>query len=289
MEIIIGKTAGFCYGVKRAVEGTIQHIKENKNISCLGELVHNRQVIEELEKQGLQIVENIDEINNNSKKVIIRAHGVDEKIYTIAKEKKIEIIDYTCPYVLKIHEIAKKYRKNGYYIFIIGSAIHPEVIGISSCCGENFTIIKDEKEIDEAILELKESKINKLLVIVQTTYNRDKYNKIKDNVSNKAKDIAKIVCEDTICSATEIRQKETREISSKVDLMIIIGGKNSSNTKKLYEISKENCSNVICIETKEELNGEFDKYNKIGIMAGASTPQKSIEEVIDKIKETLQF
>lgn len=283
MEILVGKTAGFCYGVKRAVDGSLEQIETNKNqeIYCLGELVHNRQVVLELEEKGIKFIENINEIKNKNSKVIIRAHGIEKNIYKKAEEEKINIIDYTCPNVLRIHKIAEDYQKQGYYIFLTGTEGHPEIIGIISCCGENFSLITNEEDVEKAIENFKKSNIKKLLLISQTTYSMKKFENVKKLVEEKIPKNIDLVIKNTICLATEQRQKETKELSLKVDMMIIIGGKNSSNTKKLYEIASENCKNTICIETKDEL--EKKKYiniQKIGIMAGASTPQKSIDEVI---------
>lgn len=279
MEIIIGKTAGFCYGVKRAVEGSLKETSD-KQIYCLGELVHNKQVMNEIEKQGIKLIEDINEVPNNSK-VIIRAHGVVKEIYEIAKEKNIELVDYTCPNVLKIHEVASKYKKENYYIFVIGNKTHPETIGTISYCGNNYSCIETEDDINDSIESLKESKIKDLLLIVQTTFSEAKFKLIKEKIEEKINDI-NIVVKNTICAATSTRQKETENLSKEVDCMIIIGGKNSSNTKKLYELAEKNCQKAIAIETKEELNKEeLLKYKKIGIMAGASTPKKNIDEVVE--------
>lgn len=279
MEIIIGKTAGFCYGVKRAVEGSLKETSD-KQIYCLGELVHNKQVMNEIEKQGIKLIEDINEVPNNSK-VIIRAHGVVKEIYEIAKEKNIELVDYTCPNVLKIHEVASKYKKENYYIFVIGNKTHPETIGTISYCGNNYSCIETEDDINDSIESLKESKIKDLLIIVQTTFSEAKFKLIKEKIEETINDI-NIVVKNTICAATSTRQKETENLSKEVDCMIIIGGKNSSNTKKLYELAEKNCQKAITIETKEELNKEeLLKYKKIGIMAGASTPKKNIDEVVE--------
>lgn len=287
MEIILGKTAGFCYGVKRAVDGSLGEIKNNKDekIYCLGELVHNKQVVEDLKEQGIEFIDTLDEVNQEKVKIIIRAHGVEQKIYEMAKMKNIELIDYTCPNVIKIHKIAEEYQTKGYYIFLIGAKKHPEVIGIMSCCGENFSVIEDENDVEYAIINLEKSNIKNLLIIEQTTYNTKKFDIILDMIKEKINSNINLVIKNTICLATEVRQKEVNEISSKVEAMIIIGGKNSSNTKKLYEIALKNCKNTICIETEQEIEDNFIKcIEKIGIMAGASTPQSSIEKVVNKIK-----
>lgn len=283
MEIIIGKTAGFCYGVKRAVEGARKEIEETNGIVyCLGEIVHNRQVVEELKNKGLKFIENLKEGKN---KIIIRAHGVEKKVYDIAKEQKIELKDYTCPNVLKIHRIAEQYANNGYYIFLCGSRTHPENIGTLSYCGKNVYVIEKEDDVIKALSELKKANVNKVLLISQTTYSLEKFYIIEEIIKNELPTNVEVLIKNTICKATELRQKETEEISKRVEYMIIIGGVNSSNTKKMYDIAKTNCKNCICVETVKQLNlEELKEYEKIGIMAGASTPQESIEEIIGEIK-----
>lgn len=288
MEIVVGKTAGFCYGVKRAVDGSVEQIRDNKNekIYCLGELVHNKQVVENLEEKGIQFIENINEIKEKNAKVIIRAHGVKKDVYEETKRNNIKVVDYTCPNVLKIHKIAEEYKNKGYYIFLTGTENHPEIIGIISHCEENYTLIKNEEDVEKAIEKLKKSNLEKLLVISQTTFSTKKFDIIKNIIQEKVPKNIEILIKNTICLATETRQKETKELSSKVDAMIIIGGKNSSNTKKLFEVASENCENTICIETKNEIDkNNYKEINKIGIMAGASTPKISIDEVIEELNK----
>lgn len=284
MEIILGKSAGFCYGVKRAVEGAKKELEKSpKQIYCLGEIVHNKHVVEELEEKGMSVTEDITKARE---KVIIRAHGVTDDIYKYAKENNLEIIDFTCPNVLRIHEIAKEYAKNGYYIFLCGSKKHPENIGTLSYCGKNVSVIEDETQIEDAISNFKKSKIEKILIIVQTTYSVSKFEFIENKIKEILSSTTSIVVRNTICPATELRQNETKEISKDVECMIIIGGKNSSNTKKLYEISKQNCENSICIESVQDIDiTRLKEYSKIGIMAGASTPQKEIKKVVELIEK----
>lgn len=283
MELIVGKTAGFCYGVKRAVEGAEQELKNEKDLYCLGELVHNNQVINDLQEKGLKFIKTINEAKG---KTIIRAHGVPCEVYQTAEKMGIKLLDYTCPNVLKIHEIAKQYGKNGFYICLCGNKSHPENEGTISYCGKYFSVINDEGEITEVIKNIKDSELKKVVLISQTTYSLEKFNKIENLLKEKLPENIEFIVKNTICKATEFRQKETKEMSQKMECMIIIGGKNSSNTKKLYDIAKQNCESAICIETAEELNVEkLSEYNKIGVMAGASTPKQSIEEVIKKIAD----
>ena len=283
MNIIVGKTAGFCYGVKRAVDGAKKEIQNAKEqIYCLGEIVHNKQVVNDLKEKGLIFIENIEGITG---KTIIRAHGIKKEIYDEARKRKIDLKDYTCPNVLKIHKIAEEYAKNGYFIFLCGSKNHPENIGTISYCGKNSYIIEKVDDTLKALEELERSGINKLLVISQTTYSLEKFYIIEEIIKNELPKSKELVVQNTICRATELRQKETEELSKKVEYMIIIGGENSSNTRKLYEIAKANCKNCVCVEEAKQLDLEkIKQQEKIGIMAGASTPKESIEEIVEAIK-----
>ena len=216
-------------------------------------------------------------------KLIIRAHGIDKKIYEEAKKKNLYIIDFTCPLVSKIHKIAAQYKENNYYIFLVGSNKHPEIIGTSSCCGKNYSIIQNEDEVENGLEKFFKARTDKLLLVVQTTFNKNKFKNIEKNIRKKLDSKVKLVVKNTICNATEQRQIETEKIAKEVEVMIIVGGKNSSNTRKLYEIAKE-FTNTLLIETDEELNiNEIKKYNKVGIMAGTSTPVEVINNVKNKI------
>ena len=287
MNIIVGKNAGFCFGVKRAVEGSLNEITNNKKIYCLGELVHNNEVINKIREKGIMFIDDIDEIKSDNAKLIIRAHGVEQKVYKDAENKKIELIDFTCPFVAKIHKIADDYQKKGYYIFLIGNKKHPEIIGTSSHCGNNYSIIENEDDLMNELNLLKEKKIKDLLVIVQTTYSKNKYAVIEKNIRENIDSCVNLVIKNTICNATSKRQDETKEIAKKVDLMIIIGGKNSSNTRKLFEIACK-YTNALIIETANEINlNNLSDYRSIGIMAGTSTPKESIDELIIKLNDNL--
>jgi len=288
MEIITGKKSGFCYGVKNAIDKCIDELeKTNETLYCLGELVHNNTVTKELENKGLVFVE---DIKQSKGKTIIRAHGVPKEIYEEAKREKIELLDLTCPNVLKIHTIVQEYVRKKYYIFLIGKKEHPETIGTYSFCGKNSTIISKVEEVDEAIKEIKKSQLGKLLIISQTTYSLKSFNDIVKKVQEEIAENIKIEVKNTICLATEQRQKETEKISKEVDLMIIVGGKHSSNTSKLYEISFKNCKNVIFAETKEDIDiSKMSKFQKIGIMAGASTPVKIVDDIIQIIQNSEIF
>lgn len=283
MEIILGKKSGFCYGVQNAVEKAETEVVNSKEtIYCLGELVHNKTVTNNLENKGLVFIENLEQAKG---KTIIRAHGIEKEVYEYAKKGNIELIDLTCPNVLKIHDLAYEYSKKGYYIILIGKKGHPETIGTISFCGENSKIISDSDEVEQLIIDIEKSNSKKVLVISQTTYSLKKFDDIVNEITNKISKDIQLEVKNTICLATELRQKETEEISKQADIMIVVGGKNSSNTTKLYEICLNNCKKVIHIEDEKELELEkISKYNKVGIVAGASTPKSTIENVVNLLK-----
>jgi len=315
MEVIIGKTAGFCYGVENAVTKTMEEVKRLKkkeSIYCHGEIVHNKQVVEKIEKLGVKTIEKVEEISkiekqydNDKVKIVIRAHGVPPEVYEKIREYGYEKIDLTCPNVLAIHQLAQKASQEGQYIFLIGKKDHPETIGTFGFCKKG-SKIETKEDIKNAIDEFTKSDLKQILILVQTTFSLEKFNQIVYEVKEKVEEINckereednKVILNirNTICNATRLRQEETEKISNQVQYMIIIGGKNSSNTKKLYEIAQKNCENSICIETSDELDIETIKMLKelnknekfrIGIMAGASTPKESIMEVEECLKNMI--
>ena len=284
MEIIVGKTSGFCYGVKTTIEKTEKILEDNKSdeIYCLGELVHNKTIIDDFKAKGIKFVNDIEEAK---KTTIIRAHGIEKNIYEKAKRRNIELIDLTCPSVLKIHEIVEKYAKNDYYIFLVGKEEHPETIGTYSFCGKNSCIISKSSDVEKALENFSKTNLDKTMIIVQTTYSKKEFEEIVEKIKENLPQNILLEIKNTICKATELRQEETKSMSKKVDLMVIVGGKNSSNTNKLYEIAKANCKKAIFVETKEEIDkNTIRDFERVGIMAGASTPQKSIDEIIEKLK-----
>lgn len=286
MEYIVGKTAGFCYGVKNAVEKSEKALENEKPIYCLGEIVHNKNVVKDLENKGIIFIDDLKQ-NLEKRKTIIRAHGIAKEVYTQADKMEIDLIDLTCPKVLKIHKIVSEYNEKEYYIFLVGSKKHPEIIGTASFCGDDVSIIENIDDINISIDNFKKSNRKKLAIVVQTTFSLQKFTEITESIKKKFKNFENIEVVNTICNATKIRQEETEELSKKVDCMIIVGGKNSSNTKKLYEISKKNCNNTICVEEVNEIDkGILKQGNIVGIMAGASTPQCSINSVIELVKNT---
>lgn len=286
MEVIVGKMAGFCAGVNNAVKKAEEIINEKSEVYCLGELVHNKQVIEKLEQKGMITVNELSEIPDGAT-VIFRAHGEPKERYEEAKKKNLEVKDLTCGNVTVIHKKVEK-EKDDAFIIILGKKKHPEVIGTKGFSGENSYVIEDEADILDAYMEYEKKDIGRVFVVAQTTISSKKFDDLAIEIEKNFIE-AEVIVDKTICNATEVRQKETREMAKKFHTMIIIGGKNSSNTKELVKISEENCQNVYAIETVDEIKEiDFSNVKSIGIMAGASTPKDSIQNVkeyLEKISE----
>ncbi|NMS89311.1 4-hydroxy-3-methylbut-2-enyl diphosphate reductase [Clostridioides difficile] len=277
MNVKIAKHAGFCFGVKRAMKMAWDEVeKNNSGIYALGPLIHNKQAVAKYEEKGLKTVDEIDIIPNHEN-MIIRSHGVPEKIYKEAKDKKLKIVDTTCPFVKKIHTVVSEYHNKGYEIIVIGDMKHPEVIGINGWCENSAIIIKTVEQMEN--MELDNSK--KYCLVAQTTINPDLYSSIIAKLSDK---LEEIVFNDTICSATKTRQESAKELAREVDCMVVIGGRHSSNTQKLVKVC-EDLVPTFAIETKDELDVDMlKKYKTLGITAGASTPNWIIEEVVTFIE-----
>lgn len=283
MEVIVGKLAGFCPGVAYTVKEAKKVLKGGQ-VYCLGEIVHNKQVIKDLEKNGMITINNIEDVPNGEK-VIFRAHGESEKIYKRAKEKNLNVIDLTCGNVKIIHEKVKKEKEKS-FIIIVGKKSHPEVIGTKGFAGDNNYVIEDEDDILDAYIEYEKTNLGRVFVVAQTTFSSSKFEILREEIETNFIE-ADVIIDKTVCDATEKRQRETGELSKIVNSMIIIGGKNSSNTKELAKIAEENCGKVYLVETVDELKFvDFSNIEKIGIMAGASTPQESIEEVKTYLEKT---
>lgn len=277
MEIITAKSAGFCFGVNRAIEACYNEIEKGGRIVTYGPLIHNKNVNKDLENKGVKSVDTLDGCEGAT--VIIRSHGVGKAVYDELERRNIHYVDGTCPFVKKIHNIVRKKRDEGYEIIIIGDGKHPEVIGINGWCDNSAITVDNVDDAQKLIFDDKK----KYAVVVQTTFRESKYYDILKILKEKSK---KITEENTICSATEERQTEAVKISQNVDKMLVIGDKGSSNTQKLYEICRKNCRNTYYIETIEDLVLNNCKFNdKIGITAGASTPPAIIKEVITTMSE----
>lgn len=279
MEIILDENAGFCFGVKKAVDKAFQEAAkgDGRKIYTYGPLIHNRQVTERLEELGVGSTEDTDALEPNDAELLIRSHGIPEEKYLIFEKKGLSYIDCTCPYVTAIHQKVREYYRQGYKIFIVGDKDHPEVIGTNGWCDYSAEIIDDEKIVDKL------PRYDKICLVAQTTITKKIWNSVVDAVQKKYKDA---IIFNTICNATEKRQESAGRLSLAVDCMIVIGSKESSNTNKLYQICSENCDNTYHIETAEELPAKvLQNFKKIGITAGASTPDWVIKEVIVKMQE----
>lgn len=274
MEVILAKSAGFCFGVKLAVDCVYEKSKNDK-IYTYGPIIHNKNVVKDLEKQGVEIIESLEKDING--KVVIRSHGVPPTVYKLLKEKNIEYVDCTCPFVKKIHRIVDENYKNGKNIIIIGNKNHPEIIGINGFCNNTALIANSIEEFES--LNIEDDK--QYVLVSQTTFDTTVFEKLLSNIKNN-----NIKISNTICSATNDRQKEALELSKQVDYMIVLGDTSSSNTQKLYEICKKNCENTYLCETIKDLQLNISKKNvKIGITAGASTPPAIIKEALNKMSE----
>lgn len=278
-QIILAESAGFCFGVKRAVDTAINTQKEyNKKIYTLGPLIHNNDVVKYLENNNIHSIE-IEQLDQLQKGdvIIIRSHGVSPDIINTLIDKDLIIIDATCPFVSKIHEKVKNYSKLGYDIVIVGDKNHPEVIGINGWCNNKALISKDGENL--------EGLTNKVCLVSQTTEKQESFEKVLNKISEISKELLVF---NTICSATEVRQKNAETLSKESDIMVVIGGKHSSNTTKLYEICRKNCINTIHVENSGEIPDDLykDKNNiRIGVTAGASTPDWIIREAINKMSD----
>lgn len=273
MKIRIAENAGFCYGVRRAIKIADQALEKNDTIYSLGPIIHNPQVVSEYERKGLKVIENISEAKNA---VLIRSHGISPQIYQLISKKNLECIDATCPFVKEAQDYAKKLYEENYFVVIIGDKNHPEVQAHIAYANYKAQVINSKEEASNI-------QAQKIGVISQTTQSVDNFVSIVSELVKSAKEIRIF---NTICDATEKRQESAKELAKVSDIMIVIGGKNSANTRKLYEICLNFCKKVYHIETKQELKKEwFDSVENIGITAGASTPSWLIEDVIRAIED----
>lgn len=279
-EVTLAKSAGFCFGVKRAIEMAYAQIEKGELTYSYGPLIHNKEVTGDLEKKGVSIIDTLDGITEGS--VLIRSHGVGKFLYDALEEKGLGVVDGTCPFVKKIHDIVKEQYDLGKTILLVGDGKHPEVIGINGWCENEAIILQTVAEAKE--LQLEETK--QYAIVVQTTFRQNLFDEIVSAIKKQEIDI-KIF--QTICSATEKRQVEASELSKKVDKMIVIGDKKSSNTQKLVEICEKNCKNTKHIETICDLVLKFyEKSDIIGITAGASTPPAIIKEVVVSMADVVE-
>ncbi len=274
MEIIIGKNAGFCIIAQRVIDKLLEKAK-NGTIYCLGEIVHNRNVIDSLKKSGVCFINSIEESKGTT---IIGAHGVTKDIYDKADKMNLDILDLTCPNVLKIHKLVNEYSKKGYFIVIVGKNNHSEVLETKSIAGNECENIENKSQIDKLLKTINNKK--KILLLSQTTQSPKIFNEIAQELKKNLKSDVILEIRKTICPTTESRQKETIKIAKSVNAMIIVGDKKSYNTTELYNIACKYCKNTQFICCVEEINLSLIKKDfKVGIMGGASTPEKDIQKV----------
>jgi len=277
MEIKVAKNAGYCFGVKRAIEMVEETLKkyEGNRVYSLGEIIHNPQVVERLKRRGLIVVRDIEDVEENST-VIISAHGRSEEDIARLKKKGCRIVNATCPYVRLPQSIIKKMSSEGYLVILLGDREHPEVKGLVSFAkGENIRVVNTNEDFGGL-------ETDKVAVLAQTTQNREDFNRLINSLLGRFTEIRVF---DTICDATKIRQEEAIKLAQEVDLMIVIGGRNSANTKRLYELSTRYCKRVLHIETEKEIDRSIiSGAERIGITAGASTPDDIIKAVVERIR-----
>ena len=274
MKVELAKSAGFCFGVEKAVNTVYEEAKnENEIVYTLGPIIHNEEVVKDMKKRGVEAVkiEDLDSLPKGT--VIIRSHGVSRDVYNFVKNSGHRVVDATCPFVKKIHAIVSVQSGKGKTVVIIGNPDHPEVMGIKGWGDKNTYAVENI----EQFINLGLKKDEEIIIVAQTTFNHKKFQEIIDKISLLGYDVR---CFNTICNATQERQAEAKNIASNVDAMIVIGDKKSSNTGKLVEICQEECKNTVFIQTLEDL--DYDallSVDSVGITAGASTPKHIIEEV----------
>ena len=286
MKVKVAKTAGFCFGVQRAVDKVYELIGSCPDrLFTLGPIIHNEEVVNDLEKKGVRVASE-DDLRTlpEGSTVVIRSHGVGKEVYDHLEECGLSYVDVTCPFVLKIHRIVEKESRAGAHIVIIGDPDHPEVVGICGWCMGPYTVIRTEQDALDFVFPADKS----ICIVSQTTFNYNKFKDLVEILSKKRYDntvlnILNIL--NTICNATEERQKEAKSIAGEVDTMLVVGGRHSSNTQKLFEICKEECENTYYIQTPVDLDSDmFQCSSYVGITAGASTPKKIIEEVQEHVR-----
>lgn len=282
-KIILAETAGFCFGVDRAVNLVYSLVNDGKKVCTLGPIIHNAQLVGDLEQRGVKIIDSIDECPDGYM-VVVRTHGVEKSVIDDIENKNIDYVDATCPFVKKIHRIVKKF-DSSVPVLVAGDVNHPEVIGIRSYCNGKSFVFKNDEELQKILQNDYNDKNKKIICVSQTTFSLEEW--------KKCEKIIKKVCTnceifDTICNATADRQNEAYEISEKSDAMIVIGGRHSSNTCKLRDVSSAHCRSFL-IETADELKSiDLSPYNVIGVTAGASTPSVIIKEVLKSMSEEIK-
>ena len=281
MKIIKAESAGFCFGVKRAVD-TVYKCTEtgtDEKIYTYGPIIHNEEVVKDMEKRGVRVIRSEEDLAALKEgTVIIRSHGVEKRVYEELEKKGIHIVDATCPFVKKIHKIVEKHSEQGDRIIIIGNPDHPEVQGIRGWAKSPVSVIRNVEEAESFFCPADQ----KICIVAQTTFNYNKFKELVEIIEKKSYDVSVL---NTICNATKERQTEARSIAETVDAMIVIGDKHSSNTQKLFEICRKACNNTYYIQTLGDLDlNQVGSVETVGITAGASTPNNIIEEVQNNVR-----
>ena len=281
MKVIKAKTAGFCFGVKRAVDTVYEQVEKcgGRQIYTYGPIIHNEEVVKDMDRKGVTVLRSEEELDAlEDGIVIIRSHGVEKRIYDKLNARGIGIVDATCPFVKKIHDIVSEQSAQGKYIVIIGNPEHPEVRGIRGWAGERACVIQNSDDAEN----FSPDKNEKICIVSQTTFNYNKFKDLVEIISEKSYYVSVL---NTICNATKERQSEAESIAETVDAMIVIGDKHSSNTQKLFEICRKACNNTYYIQTLGDLDlNQLGSVETVGITAGASTPNNIIEEVQNNVR-----
>lgn len=274
MKVILAKRAGFCFGVKRATQMAFEAAGKDKTTCTLGPIIHSPQVVKRLEEMGVKVVKNLDGMDNGT--IIIRSHGVASDELSEAVQKQLEIIDATCPFVKKAQEHVKSLSDSGYSVVVVGDADHPEVQGIVSYGGDKVFVVGSGEEVKKL------PKMNKIGIVAQTTQS---FENLKNVVSECLLRGGEIRIFNTICDATAVRQEEAKELACQVDCMLVVGGFNSANTRRLAEVCVELQPRTHHIETADEIDQAwFEGVERVGVTAGASTPKWIIDEVVQRVE-----
>lgn len=279
MELTIGKHAGFCFGVRRAVCKAFECAEKQLPCVTLGPLIHNPQEVERLNAAGIQSVDSLDQVRPGQT-VIIRSHGVTPGVYAECERRGIPVIDATCPHVAHIHQLVNSYSENGDTVIIVGAEDHPEVIGIAGWAHGEVIILHDKQAAEAAQLP------DKALVVAQTTIRGDRFEEVLSVLRHRVRELT---VRKTICAATSQRQEEAERLSREADVMIVVGGRNSSNTQKLYETCALRCARSILVETPQDVPRCVARAgDRVAITAGASTPQWLLDQVRARVEERIE-
>jgi len=281
MNVTVAKTAGFCFGVKRAVDTVYQQIDENPGmpIYTWGPIIHNEQVLADLKKRGVKMIDSLEQVSEIQDGIIIvRAHGIGRELCERLNRPGIRLVDATCPFVKKIHRIVEEKSGEGYQIVVVGNGVHPEVQGIVGWSKNTANVVESLEDAKEYEPEPEKP----VCIVAQTTFNYKKFKDVVEKISEKSYDSIAV---DTICNATYERQREAALLAEESDVMLVIGGRSSSNTQKLYEICRQHCPKTYYIQTALDIGDDwFWTDASVGITAGASTPKNIIEEVYTNVR-----